>query len=528
MLDGLRHRLWWSTQQKIITSAVVIVLLAAGIVYVVCLFMSDDRSCAAGVSRPQGSDECVGVSGGGYDFGRSQLTSVTAAIGRENSSLEKDRYVTVALLLPLTSTDPSMRTKVLRELQGAFAAQYRANHQSNGQVPKIRLALANTGANNLLWQPVVDRLKTMTGAPHRLRAVSSVATSSAQTKSAVKALTGAGIAVVGSTITADDIANGPGADTDPFPGLARVSPTNRDEARALTSFGEKIKAGKALLVQDTRQGDHYTDTLKSAFSALLKGSRYEPQLFTSREDPNDEGNTANTFEQITHLICDTDAEAVYFAGRHVQLRQFINALGARGCQNRSFLVLTGDEGSYLGRDKKLDLDALRHDVTVRYAALAHPDTWPAAAAAAKEKAQNAPTGGSADDYRAFTDLLETVGKKPVGPVGTIEKDDLTDGQVIIAHDAMTLAVAAIRRATTGGSQLPALEDVSSQWPQIKGSLRVRGASGWICLDNHGNPYNKAVPVVELAPDPPHQRFAALAWPEGRAPDTRCLTPAPTP
>ncbi|MFI6652045.1 ABC transporter substrate-binding protein [Streptomyces sp. NPDC050529] len=522
MRNPLRYRLWWTTRQKIITSVVVAALLVtAGWYGVDRVTAPEDRSCATGVERPQGSDECVGVSGDGYDFGQSQLTSAAAAIGRENRSLKKDApYATVALLLPLTSTDASMRTKVLHELQGAFAAQYRANHHANGQVPQIRVVLANIGNNSLQWRPVVDRLLTMTGAPDRLRAVSGVAISSTQAKEAVKELTGAGIPVVGSTITADDIANGPAGD--PFPGLARVSPTNRDEARALASFGE-VKADKALLVQDTRSGDHYTDTLKSAFSTLLKGSKYEPELFTSRKDPYDEGTTANTFEQITHLICDTDANTVFFAGRHVQLRQFVNALGARGCQSRPFTVLTGDEGSYLGDDKKLDRNALRRKVTVRYASLAHPDAWPAVAAGKKQ-----PTGGSAEDYRAFTDLLTEVGKKPVGPIGPTAHDDLTDGQLIIAHDAMTLAVAGIRRATSDGKELPGLEDVGGQWPRVKGSLRVRGASGWICLDNHGNPYNKAVPVVELAPDPPHQRFSALAWPEGKPPKEQCLPPSSAP
>ncbi|WP_327249767.1 hypothetical protein [Streptomyces sp. NBC_01320] len=51
---------------------------------------------------------------------------------------------------------------------------------------------------------------------------------------------------------------------------------------------------------------------------------------------------------------------------------------------------------------------------------------------------------------------------------------------------------------------------SVQWPRVKASLRVSGASGWICLDNHGNPYNKAVPVVELAPGADFQRFLAIA------------------
>ncbi|MEV7711784.1 hypothetical protein [Streptomyces sp. NPDC088270] len=521
MRNPLRYRLWYTARQKVVTSVVVgALLITSGWYGIGWLTAPEDRSCAPGVERPQGSDECVGVSGDGYDFGQPELAGVAAAIDRENDTLEPGRYATVALLLPLTSTDAAMRTKMQRELQGAFAAQYRANRLSNDQVPKIRLVLANTGKNNLLWRPTVERLKGMTGAPDHLRAVSGVATSSTQVKSAVKELTAAHIAVVGTTITADDIANG--AKGDPFPGLARVSPTNRDEARALAHFG-RVKADKALLVQDTRTGDHYTDTLRAAFTSLVKGTRYQPELFTSRSDPNDEGTTANTFQQIAHLICDTDAETVFFAGRHVQLRQFINALGARGCQNRAFTILTGDEGSYLGSDKKLDRSALRRKVTVRYASLAHPDAW----AAAPGKG-GATTGGSPADYRDFLELLATVSKKPAGPIGPTDHRALTDGQIIIAHDAMALAVHAIRQATPDGERLPQLADVGEQWPRVKGSLKVSGASGWICLDNHGNPYNKAVPVVELSPEDAGQRFVALAWPERTPPDATCLPPSSAP
>ncbi|MEE1768075.1 hypothetical protein PUR34_07705 [Streptomyces sp. JV185] len=521
MRNPLRYRLWYTARQKVVTSVVAAALvITSGWYGIGRLTAPEDRSCARGVERPQGSDECIGVSGDGYDFGRPKLTEVAAAIARENDSLKPGRYATVALLLPLTSTDGAMQTKMQRELQGAFAEQYRANRLSNDQVPKIRLVLANSGKNNLLWRPAVDRLKTMTGAPDHLRAVSGVATSSTQVKSAVKELTAAHIAVVGTTITADDIANG--AKGDPFPGLARVSPTNRDEARALAHFGQ-VRAEKALLVQDTRTGDHYTDTLRAAFTSLVKGTRYQPELFTSRSDPNDEGTTANTFQQITHLICDTDAETVFFAGRHVQLRQFINALGARGCQNRAFTILTGDEGSYLGSDKKLDRSALRRKVTVRYASLAHPDAWASATGRGR-----AATGGSPADYRAFLDLLATVSKKPAGPIGPTDHEALTDGQVIIAHDAMTLAVQAVRQATPEDERLPQLADVGEQWPRVKGSLRVSGASGWICLDNHGNPYNKAVPVVQLAPEDASQRFVSIAWPEGAPPDGKCLLPSSAP
>ncbi|MCT4356378.1 hypothetical protein M5362_24940 [Streptomyces sp. Je 1-79] len=509
MVGPLRYRLWYTTRQKILTSAVALVVLGSLAGYAVDRVTTpEDRSCAAGVERPQGSTECIGVNGDGFDFGVPSLTVITGRIRDENRALKADEYATVALLLPITSTDSGMREKVLHEIQGAFARQYRANHESNSETPKIRLVLANTGKGNAHWRTTVERLKTMTGGSDRLRAVSGVATSSTEVREAVTALTGAGIAVVGTTITADDIANGPGTGNNRYPGLARVSPTNGDEAKALAHFG-KVEGSKALLVQDTRTGDHYTDTLKAAFSASLKGAPHEPQLFTSPADPTEEGTTANTFRQITHLICDTRAETVFFAGRHTQLRQFINALGARGCAERPFTILTGDEGSYLGADRKLNRAALKAKLTVRYASLAHPDAW--------KPAPGRPvpgTGGSTAAYETFLADIAKAAKQPV---------PLADGQAIVAYDAMATAVHAIRQATPQGVQYPELADVVTQWPQVKGSLRVDGASGWICLDNFGNPYNKAVPIVELAQDG-SQRFVQIAWPEGRAPAKDCLPP----
>lgn len=508
MLEWLRRHLYWTPRQKLFTWIVVsAVVLGLGGFAISRWNDPEDRSCATGVERPAGSDECVGVNGDGHDFRVPDLTEIADAIGRENATLTEGEYATVAVLLPLTSADAGMRTKVLHEIQGAYAYQYRANHASNSETPKIRLVLANTGKGNAHWRSTVDRLAAMTDAPHRLRAVSGVATSSTEMREAVAALTGGGIAVVGTTITADDIANGPGA-PNRYPGLARVSPTNSDEAKALAHFG-RVDAAKALLVQDTRSGDHYTDTLKAAFTASLKGAPYEPQLFTSPADPTEEGTTANTFRQITHLICDTRAETVFFAGRHTQLRQFINALGSRGCTDRAFTILTGDEGSYLGADKLLDRNALKARLTVRYAALAHPDAW--------QPAPGRPvpaTGGSTVAYSTFVTDIARASKKPVA---------LADGQAIVAYDAMATAVHAIRQATPQGSRYPELADVVTQWPQVKGSLRVQGAGGWICLDNYGNPYNKAVPIVELALDGT-QRFVQIAWPEGNPPTTACLPP----
>ncbi|WP_329127834.1 ABC transporter substrate-binding protein [Streptomyces sp. NBC_01465] len=508
-MNRFREIFWFTPLKRILTSALALVLLAAAGIGAYVVY-TPDLHCAKGVDRPEKGAECIGVSGDGYDFGVPGLHAVAQAVARENKTLKSGTYATVALLLPLTSTDSGTATKVLNEVQGAFLEQYRANHNDNGQVPKIRLVLANSGRGSEQWSHAVDRLKSMTDAPDNLRAVSGIAISSPSTKAAVKELTASHIPVIGTTITADDIANSPSGD--PYPGLARVSPTNLDEARALAQFG-KVDAKRALLVQDTVTTDYYTSTLKAAFTTLLKGAPYAPNLFTSPPDSTEDGTTANTFDQMKFLICDTRADTIFFAGRHTQLRQFINALGARGCQERAFTILTGDEASYLGRDTKLDKSALAKKITVRYASLAHPDAW--------TTGTPPKTGGSAADYKTFAALLAKAAGDDVGPIGPSQ---LADGQAIVAYDAMTLAVHGIRKATVKGKTLPELADVGTQWTLVKGQLRVFGASGWICLDNHGNPYNKAVPIVELTPQGT-QRFVKIAWPEGKPPTQACLPPA---
>ncbi len=493
------------------TALVVAAALVFGLVVLTRALLHDDRSCAAGAARPEDSGECVGVSTSAFDFGQRQFADTIRAVARENSRLKPGTYVTVALFEPFTATDADTMNDVRHELQGAYLAQYHSNHDDNGETPYIRLVLANPGATGAYWERTVDRIVTMTTSSDRLRAVTGIGTSTDNNKKAVAKLTRLGVPVVGTSITADDLANGQRG-KDPYPGLARVAPTNTDEARALASFA-KVTADRALLVYD-KPGDPYTKTLQQAFSTLLKGSPYGSWPFTPPADRSQEGSTPNTFRQITDLICDTDTRlnTVFFAGRHTQLRQFINALGRRGCQSRSFAVLTGDEGSYLTGDKKLDRSALQHGVAVRYTSLAHPAAW-----LDKPPA----TGGSAQDTKDLDTLLTAAKTRPVGPIGAVSLDD---GQAIIAYDAMRLAVHGIREATPDQQKIPPLADVGLQWPQVKGSLRVNGVSGWICLDVHGNPYDKAVPIVELTPQG-GSRFVKIAWPEDRPPAKDCLPPA---
>lgn len=516
---GLREHVWEIPLRRYL-ALLLCGALAAGLTWAVRTVTEEDRSCGEGVVTPEGSTECVGVTSS-HTFGHRGLRPVVAAIAQENARVVerqkegKGEYVTVALLEPYTASDRDTVAHVLRQLQGSYLAQYRANHSAHGQTPAVRLVLASPGKTGTHWKHTVDELVRLADGPDRLRAVTGIGQSTRNNTKAVRALTRHHIPVVGSSITADALANAKKGDGETFPGLARVAPSNTDQARALAHYAE-VEPDEALLVYD-RPGDPYTRTLQKSFEKLMKGSRYPPQPYTSAADPNDEGTTPNTFQRIKTLVCDTpdSVDTIFFAGRHTQLRQFVNALGERGCQDRALTLLTGDEGSYLAGDKDLEPTALRRNLTVRYTALAHPEAW---------RKDTPATGGSARDFAVLADLVEQTGREggdgpgPVGPVS------LEDGQVIIAYDAMQLAVHGVRAASPDG-RVPSPREVGLQWSTVKGGLKVQGASGWICLDVYGNPYNKAVPIVQLTRDA-EPRFVRNAWPEGdRPPGRECLPSA---
>ncbi|MFD1659290.1 hypothetical protein ACFSL4_14025 [Streptomyces caeni] len=113
-----------------------------------------DRSCAKGVTRPGNSDDCVGVSVTAYDFGQPRFAQVIRAVDRENRRLAAGRYVTVALLEPFTTSDPDSVNDTLHELQGAYLAQYRANHEATHETPTSGSSWptpAATGGTGRTW-----------------------------------------------------------------------------------------------------------------------------------------------------------------------------------------------------------------------------------------------------------------------------------------------------------------------------------------------------------------------------------------
>ncbi|MET9108924.1 hypothetical protein [Streptomyces zhihengii] len=495
------------TKAVALLGALVVLGGAAWIAYAV---LGPDPACGQGIEErgPDGREECTGVTDGSFVFA-DNLAAVSARIKAENERVRDEPHVSVAVMLPMTAAQPFEQRKTLHEVQGAYLAQYRANHDSNSKKPAIRLLLANPGRNHDHWRAVAEQLGDMSeSGKDNLRAVIGFDVSTATTQAAIAYLTRErGIPVVGGPITADDLGNS-AARPDAYPGLARVVPTTTDQARALSHFNKDIDPKHTLVVEDIRTGDNYVDALKRAFAERTAGSPRAPEQYRAPDEFHEEGTTANAFDQMVDTICTSPARVIYFAGRPVQLRQFVNELGNRGCTEKKYTVITGSGASTLSSDDLLDWDAFRKGVTLQYAAVAHPDAWTSRGAPA--------TGGSAAAYRTLADLAAG---EEAGDIGEVE---LTDSRTITFYDAGLTAITAIRMRDDSDPVIPALGRIGDAWLRLHGMGKVEGASGWICLDNYGNPYNKAVSVVELSPDAPGRiRFVGLAWPTGRPTPADC-------
>lgn len=488
------------------------IAVAAGGYLVYRSWFADEPACAPGVSKRGARHECVGVTDGAYAYDRS-LKEITKLIHEENKRVEeqaKDAVsppATIALMIPMISDNPAEQQEYVEQVQGAYLAQYRANHNTNRQ-PLIRLLLANPGRGYEHWPVVADQLaRAASDEKQNLRAVAGINISLPETKAAIGHLTEKmHIPVVAGPMTADDIAND---EKRPhrYPGLARVAPGNADLADALASYGKDIKPAETMVIEDIREGDNYLESLRKRFEELAEGAPNAPETFRSPPDFNDEGNLANDFHQMVPDICTSAAKTIYFAGRPVQLRQFLIELGDRNC-DKHYTVISGSHASTLTVDEKFadHWDALTKGagITLRYAALAHPDAW-------GDKSTER-TGGTRAALKELTGLLGQAGATP---------SDLVDGRIIITYDAVGTAVQGIRNDTVGNVKMPTLAEVADSWLRLHGNNRVEGASGWICLDQYGNPHNKAVPIVHLDPRKKTAVFDRITWPAGRAPDVNC-------
>lgn len=498
---------WWRRTWTVVGIAFA-VLVAGCAVY---FFTGDSwgtykymtQRCADGIWERGPGDECTGVSDGGYVFG--DLDDVSKAIKKENRKVADGTtpYVTIALLIPMTSdeTDPHRRAAVERqirhEVQGAHLAQRTANRKG---APAVRLVLANPGQDSRQYKEVSRTLADMAGSKDTLRAVVGFDMSEKNTKKAITHLTeDLGIPVVGGPITASDLT---------MPGLARVVPPNEDQADVLASLpGDE----NTFLVEDTRPGDSYVETLRDAFNEKRPGGALESEEYRSSGGSEDDPSLAGDFENIAQNICQSGAEDIYFAGRPPQLRMLVEELGDQPCARtkKGFRIITGSGAStvdsYVTKDRLNEWRQALKRVRVEYAAVGHPDAW---------KKSKAP---EAQDAWKETQNLKNAARG-------LADSDLQDSRLMTIYDATMTAVKNIRLQSEGGKRVPRLDEVADGWRRLKGVDKIHGTTGWICLDNNGNAFNKAVHLVRLDPawkENEKLAFVRVAWPKGEALKSTC-------
>ncbi|MCM2576930.1 ABC transporter substrate-binding protein [Streptomyces meridianus] len=484
MTDGswVRQRPLWARWPWNAVFGASLIALAGGLLW--WLFST---SCADGVRRVGADGQCVGVTDGEYHFTQN-LGKISELILKENRSVEQEEakhgtaYVSVVYLMPMMPDEKDSNTvdSLRHELQGAYAAQYDANHHfGNGDVPRIKLLLGNSGSSTEQRSAALDEIRKRTEAD-RIVAVAGLGTSTNATKEMVGTITkpaadgGLGLGAVGAVLTADTF--------DEVEGLVRVAPTNSDEAAAAAAFlqSKEYADKRVLVVQDSKPDDQYTRTLSQAFLKALPKKRRFARV---EQYDSSQAGSATTFKALMANLCTYKPDVVYFAGRGVDLPKFLAPLRTRICNDRPLTVFAGDDVSQSPQARGFDeiLETLRDgNVELLYTGLAHPGAW--------ELAENAyPTDGAFGEkgsYRKF-----------------FRNDRLDDGQAIMGHDALTTAVSAIRlEGGTAADQKVNGSMMIQRWKSLHGVHAVAGASGLISLQNDGSPERKAVPVIEIGSD----------------------------
>ncbi|MEU2794218.1 amino acid ABC transporter substrate-binding protein [Streptomyces sp. NPDC007100] len=541
MLNWLYNTFWATWIRKVCTVLVVLAVVVP-LAFLIPGKIGAPDYCAEGVERIGG--ECIGVNGSGYDFGTREITQVSEAIRDENKRVAEQSAdsVTVAMMLPLQPKLAAERKQLRSELQGAYLAQYRANRTENK--PLLRLVLANPGDAYAQQKKVVDRLAAMADSgSDNLRAVTGFNLSLGATKEAIARLTGElRIPVLASRVSADEIANPDDPHGRlPFPGLARIIPTNRQQADALANFHGGLEDAETVLVKDTRPHDIYVESLAKAFSRPEPGPPGpKDQEFTS-PGITDQGDTGNDFTIIGHNICASDAKVVYFAGRPVHLRLFALKLAEVPCHGKKYTIVSGSGAATLDRYmsesdwQKLGGGSGGSTITVQYAAPAHPDSWDAALRR-WEKERQASTGKKPEEKdrpaylteprEQLRELRRLIDRQAAGDIGPVE---LGDSRTMLVHDGVQTIAAAVFLANSqsAGPAVPTRKRVADQWPRLEAAYRVKGTSGWICLTNGGNAYDKPVSVVQLEPRTRRVAFVGLGWPAKKPQPADCVVPSAT-
>ena len=360
------------------------------------------------------------------------------------------------------------------DLQGAYVAQKAFN---DGRVlpngVQVRLLIANSGSVTIFATPVAQEIVNLAKSDSHFVGIMGWPFSS-RVVQVLSTLTPAQIPMLSQTASSDSLSG-------KSPYFFRVAPPNVIQGVIGAHYAETtLHATRVAMFLD--DADPYSQTLAKAFSDQFTkdgGTIVKTETYTVGKP--------NNFVQLLNDAETASPNLIYFSGYAADASVLLTDLPTSG-PFASLQVMGGDALYELGGYQSSSHAA---GVRMHFTTFAHPDEWGALCSSGHSFACNPPKFFS--DYKAAFDPNNTYNNGIYGYARA-------DGDVILSYDATTSMLTAAENVlanTTKTSLTPA--DLLRGLRQIQGAQAIQGVSGQISFDAQGNPSNKALVILKVAP-----------------------------
>jgi ABC-type branched-subunit amino acid transport system substrate-binding protein len=483
--------------------------------------------------------ECIGISDGSYSFndGDPKLNAVMNRIKEQNRSVadvlaadHSRRLITLVYFSALSPTNaPDGLVSQREALAGVAALQKQQNHTSSRLL--LRVLVANGGVRMKHGTDVAGELAELAKRDPSIVGVVGLGQSRQPTKETINRLTAAGLPMIASALTADNIADSPL--------YYQVSPQNKREAAVAARYAaEKLLPERGItprvrIVQSNDENDYYSSTLaEDALKSFQEKFRVESVVrYKPTSEPPDYKaipGDAQPPGKVGRDTCGFDG-LVFYAGRTEDFREFLEPVKLNCDVHERPTILAGDDVSrYVADpDKRKQLSVVEFDYMSLAVGQQSCDEFDSQA-----NGQPGPSNTS-ELYDTLRELFPDDckgGIDPSLPKGRI--DPSLDGHAALAYDATQAMVKAVQDLISNGVQTITPAAVWHAISEIRGNNHLQGASGTIDFDpafedtiNGHVPVDKAIAILRVSgaderkPDP--KAYCGKA--QGRSPEQWCPT-----
>jgi hypothetical protein len=409
-------------------------------------------------------DQCIGtIASRGVSFGP-HVTDIINKIGKANEAVDRavqqdpdTGWVRIAVAMPMTGSRPggddispiSGQTydpravlptgPIVHALRGAYVAQERANTTNvfgSHRGVQVKIVLMNMGSRQESWTLLKPKIRELAqDTAHPLVAVVGLGVSRTETDQFARWLHSVRVPAIGAVLSAVGDA----------PGLFNVSPSDEDYVTVLHRYLPTLAGGGPALryVQVVDQNgdkgggasDLYVADLhrrfQKAFGAL--------QIWFQGTAWDGSGHPA-VFTQVVQDVCGSASSSrpvVLFGGRPRDLQPLLDELADARCPNEP-IVAAAATGVVVNATMRSSLTKAK--ATLVLVSSHNTEAW-------------LEEGGTVQRPEGFDDFVKAY-RKEVDPAPTALLPSLRDGYALGLHDAVGIAVSALRNSPGATEELP--------------------------------------------------------------------------